>query len=63
MGDLELGKPQNYGRIEYAYHLMAKSAGITMTECRLLEESNRAHFNDILDSTEHRLKKNYILRV
>lgn len=42
--DLELGKPRGYGRIEYAYHLMAKAAGITMTECRLLEENGRAHF-------------------
>lgn len=42
--DLELGEPRGYGRIEYAYHLMAKVAGIEMTECRLLEENGRAHF-------------------
>jgi serine/threonine-protein kinase HipA len=42
--DLELGKTAGYGRIEYAYHLMAKAAGITMSECRLLEENGRAHF-------------------
>jgi len=42
--DLELGEPKDYGRIEYAYHLMAKAAGIDMTECRLLEENGRAHF-------------------
>jgi serine/threonine-protein kinase HipA len=36
--------PQGYGRIEYAYHLMAKQAGITMTDCRLFEEGDRAHF-------------------
>jgi len=42
--DLELGEPRGYGRIEYAYYLMAKAAGITMTECRLLEENGRAHF-------------------
>jgi len=42
--DKELGTSQDYGRIEYAYHLMATSAGIAMTECRLLEENNRAHF-------------------
>lgn len=42
--DIELGEPRGYGRIEYAYHLMAKAAGITMTECRLLEEHGRAHF-------------------
>jgi len=39
-----LGDPQGYGRIEYAYHLMAKECGISMTECRLLEEGGRAHF-------------------
>lgn len=43
-GDLELGKTQGYGRIEYAYHLMAKHCGIEMAECRLLEEGSRAHF-------------------
>ena len=42
--DLELGKPQNYGRREYAYYLMATDAGIDMNECRLLEEHGRAHF-------------------
>ncbi len=42
--DLELGEPKGYGRIEYAYHLMARAAGIKMTECRLLEENGRAHF-------------------
>lgn len=42
--DLELGKPQEFGRVEYAYHLMAQEAGIEMSECRLLEEHGRAHF-------------------
>lgn len=42
--DQELGAPQNYGRIEYAYHLMARDAGIDMTDCRLLLENGRAHF-------------------
>ncbi len=44
VSDLELGEPGGYGRIEYAYYLMAKAAGIDMTECRLLEENGRAHF-------------------
>ncbi|OGR07561.1 MAG: toxin HipA [Deltaproteobacteria bacterium RIFOXYD12_FULL_50_9] len=44
VADLELGEPRNYGRIEYAYHLMAKAAGIKMTECRLHKENGRAHF-------------------
>jgi serine/threonine-protein kinase HipA len=42
--DSELGTGSSYGRIEYAYHLMAARAGITMTECALLEENGRAHF-------------------
>lgn len=42
--DLDLGASGHYGRIEYAYSRMAAAAGITMTECRLLEEGGRAHF-------------------
>jgi serine/threonine-protein kinase HipA len=42
--DNELGESQGYGRIEYAYHLMARAAGIDMEPCRLLEEGGRAHF-------------------
>jgi serine/threonine-protein kinase HipA len=42
--DKELNDPKGYGRIEYAYSLMAKECGIEMTECRLLEENERAHF-------------------
>jgi serine/threonine-protein kinase HipA len=42
--DSELGDSADYGRIEYAYYLMAEAAGITMSSCRLLEESGRAHF-------------------
>jgi len=42
--DQELGTTQNYGRIEYAYYLMARAAGLNMTECRLLKENGRAHF-------------------
>ena len=39
-----LGDPTGYGRIEYAYQKMAKSVGITMQDCQLLEENGRAHF-------------------
>ncbi len=42
--DKELEDPQGYGAIEYAYYLMARKAGITMNECRLLEENGRRHF-------------------
>jgi serine/threonine-protein kinase HipA len=42
--DKALGDSQKYGRIEYAYSLMARAAGINMPETRLLEENGRAHF-------------------
>ena len=42
--DKELEDPKGYGAIEYAYHLMAKAAGIDVSECRLLEENGRRHF-------------------
>lgn len=42
--DKELGASAAYGRIEYAYSLMAREAGIDMTSCELLEEGGRAHF-------------------
>jgi serine/threonine-protein kinase HipA len=42
--DKELGSGADYGRIEYAYYLMAKDAGISMSDCHLLEENGRAHF-------------------
>ena len=42
--DKELEDPAGYGAIEYAYHLMAEAAGISMSPCRLLEENGRRHF-------------------
>lgn len=33
-----------YTRIEYAYYLMAKKAGIIMNDCQLYQESGRHHF-------------------
>ena len=42
--DKELEDPTGYGSIEYAYALMAKAAGIDISECRLLEENGRRHF-------------------
>ena len=42
--DKELGTSANYGRIEYAYYLMATAAGVEMMPCRLLAENGRAHF-------------------
>ncbi|MEQ8837226.1 MAG: type II toxin-antitoxin system HipA family toxin, partial [Lacipirellulaceae bacterium] len=42
--DKELEDPTGYGKIEYAYHLMAQDVGIEMTKCRLFEEHGRSHF-------------------
>lgn len=42
--DKQLGASMSYGRIEYAYYLMARESGIDMSDCRLLEEGGRAHF-------------------
>lgn len=42
--DKELADPQGFGKIEYAYYLMATEAGIDMSECRLHQESGRSHF-------------------
>ncbi|MCW8932792.1 MAG: type II toxin-antitoxin system HipA family toxin [Gammaproteobacteria bacterium] len=38
------GDPQGYGRMEYAYYLMAKQAKINIMPCELLEDGPRAHF-------------------
>ncbi len=42
--DKELEDPKGYGKVEYAYSLMAKACGIEMSECRLLEDGDRRHF-------------------
>jgi serine/threonine-protein kinase HipA len=42
--DEELGTGEGYGRTEFAYYLMATTAGIWMSQSRLLEENGRAHF-------------------
>lgn len=41
---VQFGDSQGWGRVEYAYYLMAKECGIEMSECDLLEEGGRAHF-------------------
>jgi len=44
VSDQQFGASIGYGRVEMAYYLMAKNAGIEMSECRLYEENGRAHF-------------------
>lgn len=43
-GDHGIADPLGFGNVEYAYSLMAKKAGIEMTECRLHKEGGRSHF-------------------
>lgn len=43
-GDHNQKDSSDYTKIEYAYYLMAKAAGININECRLLKENNRYHF-------------------
>lgn len=43
-GDRDIKDATIYTRIEYAYHLMAKAAGIEMEECRLYQENGLYHF-------------------
>ena len=42
--DTQFGESNGYGKVEMAYHLMAKDAEIEMSECRLFEENGRSHF-------------------
>ncbi len=51
--DRELGSTQDYGRIEYAYYLMATKAGINMMKSDLLQENGRAHFMTKRFDREH----------
>lgn len=43
-GDKEGNDGPQYTKIEYAYYLMAKDAGIQMSECQLFHENGRSHF-------------------
>lgn len=43
-GTSEDGRPGPFGRMEYAYGLMAKAAGLNMMPIELLVENGRAHF-------------------
>lgn len=51
--DKQFGSSSGYGRVEMAYYLMAKDAGIEMTESQLFEENGRAHFMTRRFDREH----------
>jgi serine/threonine-protein kinase HipA len=40
----QFGESTGWGRVEYAYYLMARDCEIEMSMCQLLEENGRAHF-------------------
>ena len=44
VSDVQFGSSQGFGRVEYAYYLMARDCNIQMMESKLLEENERAHF-------------------
>lgn len=44
VSDGNLANPIGFGRIEWAYSLMARDCEIEMSECKLFEENGRAHF-------------------
>lgn len=53
-----LGASGPYGRVEYAYSLMARAAGVEMSPCDLLAEGPRRHFitrrfDRAVDGTKH----------
>jgi len=57
VSDAQFGESTGWGRIEYAYYLMAKRCGIEMMESRLLEENGRAHFmTKRFDRAENNIK-------
>jgi serine/threonine-protein kinase HipA len=40
----QFGESSGWGRVEYAYYLMARDCGININESQLFEENGRAHF-------------------
>jgi len=56
----QFGESSGWGRVEYAYYLMAMDCGIEMSECQLLEENGRAHFMtkrfDRENNTKHHIQ-------
>lgn len=44
VSDVQFGLSHGFGRVEYAYYLMAKDCKVQMMDCELLEENGRAHF-------------------
>ncbi|MDD4033748.1 MAG: HipA N-terminal domain-containing protein, partial [Bacteroidales bacterium] len=60
VSEIQLGATSGYGRVEYAYYLMARDCGIEMMPCRLLEENGRAHFITKRFDREGNLTKHHV---
>ncbi|PCJ41324.1 MAG: toxin HipA [Moraxellaceae bacterium] len=54
------GDPQGFGRMEYAYYLMAKDAGLHISDSELLIENERAHFMTRRFDREGNRKLHYV---
>lgn len=52
----QFGESSGWGRVEYAYYLMAKDSKIEISESQLLEENGRAHFMTKRFDREHNVK-------
>tara|TARA_R110002096_G_scaffold135456_2_gene287434 strand:- start:378825 stop:380138 length:1314 start_codon:yes stop_codon:yes gene_type:complete len=44
VSDAQFGSSKGFGRVEYAYYLMARDCGIDIMDSYLIEEKDRAHF-------------------
>jgi len=60
VSDTQFGVSHGFGRVEYAYYLMAKDCSIEMMECQLFEENKRAHFMTKRFDREGNDKKHHI---
>ncbi len=60
VSDAQFGVSHGFGRVEYAYYLMAKDCEIEMMECQLFEENKRAHFMTKRFDREGNDKKHHI---
>lgn len=54
------GDPQGFGRMEYAYYLMARDAGLDISGSELLIENERAHFMTRRFDREGNRKLHYV---
>jgi serine/threonine-protein kinase HipA len=60
VSSIQFGISHGFGRVEYAYYLMASDCKIDMMDSELLEENNRAHFMTKRFDREGRNTKHHI---